>query len=370
MTQKSTHIAIAGYGLLGRLIAWRLLLQGARISVFEAASVANSPAAGASAAGMIAPLSEAVVSEREIYNLGCFALATWPRWLQDMQTSDGGSLFHHCGSLLLAHPQDISELHQFERELRYILEDGAHYQRLDRSAIQALAPDINPLFDNALQLRDEAHIDNRHLLDALHKDIVALGGMVYEQTPVEVAPQTLTTGNGQTYRADWVIDCRGIGSKKQQPQLRGVRGETLHIYSKDVHLPCPVRLMHPRYQLYAVPKPEHQFVIGATQIESEDLSPVSLQSSLELSSALYTLAPGFAEARILKMDANLRPAFMDNKPQVKVAPGLITANGLFRHGYLLAPAVVDCVLGRINDENRQHDHYLLQQNNVSDGVFL
>src|SRR5690606_1891711 len=61
MTHASTHIAIAGYGLLGRLTAWRLLLQGVNVSVFEAATVANSPAAGLSAAGMIAPLSEAVV---------------------------------------------------------------------------------------------------------------------------------------------------------------------------------------------------------------------------------------------------------------------------------------------------------------------
>src|SRR5690606_9539576 len=130
-----------GYGLLGRLTAWRLLLQGVNVSVFEAATVANSPAAGLSAAGMIAPLSEAVVSDREVYHLGCFALNAWPEWLADMQTRNGSDLFHHNGSLLLAHSQDINELHQFERELRYILGEHNHYQRLNRSAIQAMAPD-------------------------------------------------------------------------------------------------------------------------------------------------------------------------------------------------------------------------------------
>jgi glycine oxidase len=101
--------------------------------------------------------------------------------------------------------------------------------------------------------------------------------------------------------------------------------------------------------LYIVPKPGHRFIIGATQIESEDRSPVTLQSSLELSSALYTLSPAFAEARILELGVNLRPAFMDNMPRVDRQPGLIRANGLFRHGFLLAPAVVSYVLACIQN---------------------
>jgi glycine oxidase len=107
--------------------------------------------------------------------------------------------------------------------------------------------------------------------------------------------------------------------------------------------------MHPRYQLYIVPKPDNCFVIGATQIESEDRSPVTLQSSLELGSALYTLSPAFAEARILEQGVNLRPAFMDNMPHVRLQDGLISANGLFRHGYLLAPAVVCHILAHLDN---------------------
>src|SRR5690606_20300415 len=129
----------------------------------------------------------------------------------------------------------------------------------------------------------------------------------------------------------------------------GVRGETMYVHTPEVRLQRPVRLMHPRYQLYVVPKPEQRFIIGATQIESEDRSPISLQSSLELASALYTLAPAFAEARIIETGVNLRPAFMDNMPHVHAQSGLISANGLFRHGFLLAPAVVTQVLAHIFD---------------------
>lgn len=362
------HIAIAGAGLLGRLLAWRLALQGHRISLFEAGSFyqpsQGQRAAAFSAAGMIAPLSEAVVSDSDVYRMGIYALGRWPQWLADLATDQ--PLFHHQGSLVLAHPQDYSELDQFEQELRYIVPDCQGYQRLDATAIHQLEPDLNPGLQNGLFLAQEGHLHNRTFLHRLAQELPALGVEIHEHTPVEVFPQQVKTPQGKL-DVSLVIDCRGLGAKAQllnrqapaaqpgqQPtsrQLRGVRGETLHVQTREIQLQRPVRLMHPRYQLYVVPKPDNHFVIGATQIESEDCSPVSIQSSLELSSALYTLSPAFAEARIIELDTNLRPAFMDNLPQVTWEAGLISANGLFRHGYLLAPAVVEHVLALVSGDH-------------------
>jgi glycine oxidase len=104
--------------------------------------------------------------------------------------------------------------------------------------------------------------------------------------------------------------------------------------------------MHPRYKLYIVPKPHHQFVIGATEIESEDRSKISLRSSLELMSALYAVNPAFAEARIISQETNLRPAYMNNLPRIDILQSthdktIIRINGLYRHGYLIGPAVIE-----------------------------
>jgi glycine oxidase len=147
---------------------------------------------------------------------------------------------------------------------------------------------------------------------------------------------------------DLVIDCRGVGAQAQWQGVRGVRGEILRVQTDEVQLQRPVRLLHPRYQLYVVPKANQEFVIGATQIESEDRSPVSVQSALELNSALYTINPAFAEARIIEMTSNLRPALNDNRPQIQYGEGLICVNGLYRHGYLLAPIVVQHTLALID----------------------
>ena len=350
------NIAIAGAGLLGRLLAWQLLQVGCKVTLFEAGSFTpkapqTDRAAAFTAAGMIAPLSEAVVSDESVYRMGRYALARWPQWLSRLSV-EAETLFSQHGSLVIAHSQDLSELEQLERELRFVIPQCNTYQRVNQQQIQELEPDLNPHFSQGLFLAEEGHLNNRELLNAVGEEIISLGVTLREFTAVDVQAHSVNTADS-TEKFDLVIDCRGFGAKNQHPELRGVRGETLHVETREIHLQRPVRLMHPRYQLYIVPKPKHRFIIGATQIESEDRSPVTLQSSLELSSALYTLSPAFAEAHIIEMDTNLRPAYMDNLPKVNIQDGLITANGLFRHGYLLAPAVVENILAHIFEKKEK-----------------
>src|SRR5690606_5514349 len=162
----------------------------------------------------------------------------------------------------------------------------------------------------------EAYLDNRHLLERLLEEIVRLGGQCHENSPVEFTPEAQC--NDKTLgEFDCIFDCRGMGARQNHPNIRGVRGEVLWVRTEEVNLHHPIRLMHPRYKLYIVPKPDHRFIIGATEIESQDRSPVSVQSMLELCSALYTLNPAFAEARILELDANLRPSLWHNLPQIE-----------------------------------------------------
>ncbi|MFN4104345.1 MAG: FAD-dependent oxidoreductase, partial [Tepidimonas sp.] len=127
--------------------------------------------------------------------------------------------------------------------------------------------------------------------------------------------------------------------------LRGVRGEVARLHAPDVTLQRPTRLLHPRYPIYIAPKPGHLFVIGATQIESDDLSPASVRSTLELLSAAYAVHPGFAEARVLELCAQCRPTLPNNLPAVvERAPRVLQINGLYRHGFMISPAVHDAVI--------------------------
>ncbi len=352
-----SSIAIAGAGLTGRLLAWKLLSAGHAVTLFEAGRFDKPLSAAHTAAAMISPMSEVVVSERAIYDMGLRSLELWPQWLDALSVGiDKPVSYAANGSIVVAHAHDLSELEQFRADLDYHLGADNNARRLSRSELRELEPDLSGQFDGGLYLPGEAHLDNRHLLDALLTTIRKLGGRCLEKHPLQLIPEEL---DGDLLRGfDLCIDCRGLGASSPQQPLRGVRGEVLWVTTDEVRFQHPIRLMHPRYRLYVVPKPGGRFIIGATEIESEDRSPVSVQSVLELCSALYTLNPAFAEARILELDSNLRPAFLDNMPRVELTSLVSTdgdrrlprlnINGLYRHGYLLAPKLVEDALKQID----------------------
>jgi glycine oxidase len=101
-------------------------------------------------------------------------------------------------------------------------------------------------------------------------------------------------------------------------------------------------------------------MIGATVIESEDAGPVSVRSALQLLGAAYALHPAFAEAEIVEVGAGVRPAFPDNVPKIVVRGRTIHVNGLYRHGFLMAPALAAQVAehlegGRVDDRVVIHE---------------
>src|SRR5207253_10036786 len=143
-----------------------------------------------------------------------------------------------------------------------------------------------------------------------------------------------------------VIDCRGLAARDEQPGLRGVKGEMILIETAEVQLARPVRLIHPRWPLYVIPREDNLFMLGATSIEAEDTG-VSVRSALELLGAAYAVHPAFAEARIVEFGSGLRPAFPDNLPRINIEKDRILVNGLYRHGFLIAPALAELTLAYV-----------------------
>ena len=88
-----------------------------------------------------------------------------------------------------------------------------------------------------------------------------------------------------------------------------------------------------------MPRGDGHYMIGATTIESDQPTRITARSMLELLGAAYALHPAFGEAEIVEIGTGVRPAFPDNLPRVCRVGGTIYVNGLYRHGYLLAPAL-------------------------------
>ncbi|PCK76919.1 FAD-dependent oxidoreductase, partial [Rhizobium sophoriradicis] len=95
------------------------------------------------------------------------------------------------------------------------------------------------------------------------------------------------------------------------------------------------------------------FMVGATMIESDDAGPVTARSLMELLNAAYAMHPAFGEARVTETGAGVRPAYPDNLPRVTQEGSTLHVNGLYRHGFLLAPAMAGEVARRLLTEQGQ-----------------
>jgi len=325
-------VGIAGAGLLGRLLAWRLALAGHRVSVFDpAVDAAQRGAAGWTAAGMLSPIAELECADPRTAQRGWRSLDLWAQWLPALpQPVD----FRRDGSLLLTHRSDAGSAQRLLRVLQSKAA-GPPPQPLDAAALHALEPAVHgPAL--AWLLPGEGQLHPVQAMDALAAGAAEQGVRWHWGHAV----RSLAPGRIDGKRYDHVFDVRGLGARPDLP-LRGVRGEVLWLHAPGLPLRRALRLLHPRWRVYLVPRPGDIVFVGATEIESEDRSPISVRSMLGLLSAAHSVLPGLAEARIVHTETNLRPALPDNLPCIDAAPGLTRINGLFRHGWLLAPALVE-----------------------------
>jgi len=372
-TKTCANIVVIGAGLVGRLIALSLVNQGHQVTLIDKDNKQGHESAAYAAAGLLTPLGEAMHAEPNIVEMGFESLKLWPKLLAQL---DGYTYFQQAGALMVSHEQDQGDYQRFVRYLKN------HYpqhplQQLNRQQILELEPELGRSFNQGVFLPEEGQIGNRKLLIALQQqleksNLTWLDDALVVKIDQQVSHCLVTyqaNAKEQTLECDLAIDCRGAGARSNESKaeaaplkdLRGVRGELFQLFAPDVHLTRPIRLMHPRYQLYIAPKTKGFYVVGATEIESEDCGPMTVRSSMELLSAAYSVHSGFAEANIRQHITQLRPAFSDNQPKIFVQQRLIQVNGLFRHGYLIAPVVLqqlECAIENLlTDQSQTNSPY-------------
>ena len=104
-----------------------------------------------------------------------------------------------------------------------------------------------------------------------------------------------------------------------------------------------MRLLHPRHSIYVVPWGDGLHMVGATVIESDDDGPVTVRSALELLGMAYALHPAFAEAADRRDGRRRAPRLRRQRAEGRRAGQTIHVNGLYRHGFLLAPVLAELV---------------------------
>ncbi|EIB96840.1 MULTISPECIES: FAD-dependent oxidoreductase [Pantoea] len=303
--------SVLGSGVAGLCVATLLAERG------EAVEIITQPdcrAASHWAGGMLAPWCEAESAPPEVIEWGQHAAGWWAKRVDGVVQQ---------GTLVVAPPRDSRELTRF----------ASMTQQHQWVAPGDVEPALENRFARGLFFAREAHLDPRRALQQLQDRLKEAGVPFHSGQP-----------GGK------IIDCRGIHAADQQPALRAVRGEMVILHTPDICLSRPVRLLHPRFPCYLVPRANGHFMLGATMVESHDSSPISAKAMMELLSAAYSLHPALAEARIVESGTGLRPAYRQNLPEVRYENGRFSLNGLYRHGFLLAPIMAENLMRRLTQE--------------------
>ncbi|MGB7126109.1 MAG: FAD-dependent oxidoreductase [Methylovirgula sp.] len=312
MAGSSQKIRVVGAGVVGLTVAYELARAGQSVEIVERAA---GPGLGCSyfAGGMLAPWCEEESAEPLVLEWGREGIEYWTNTVPAAAIN---------GTLVVAPARDRPDLVRFSRLT-------AGFEWLDAAAVADREPDLAGRFDQALFFAREAHLDPRHATSMLAARLKEFATVRFRFG---------TAAEAVTEPADWILDCRGFAARDRLADLRGVKGEMLVLATREISLARPVRLLHPRHPVYIVPRGDGHFMVGATVIENEDRR-ITARSVLELLSAAYALHPAFGEAEIVETGAHLRPAFPNNLPRIRRAGRTLYVNGLYRHGFLLAPAL-------------------------------
>jgi len=334
-------ITVLGAGILGLWQAYTLARRGHTVRLIESAPAPFADAASFYAGTLLAPECEFPPTQKNARAFARRGLQLWQEHFTTVETR---------GTLVVAAAGG-------EGDLQDLASQAENFTKVSRTDIANLEPTLGNRFQSGLFFETEAHCATEAALDQILDAVRDVGVAISFGTPG--AFNAGQPGNRIT------IDCRGMAARDQLPNLRGVRGERLVIRTDAVSLTRPVRLMHLRQPIYVVPWPDHLFMVGATTIESEDASQVSVKSALDLLAQTYQLHPAFGEAEIVSFGAGVRPAFRDNLPRITVrdAGQHILVNGAYRHGFLLAPVLAEATAEFIG-QGRAHP-WLKQETDCS-----
>ncbi len=338
-------VAVVGAGIEGAGAAFYLTTKhGIVPSLFD-----PDPYSGASqvAAGMLAPVAEAVYGEERLLEMMLEAAREWTRLDDALRAAGLESGYRGGGSLLVASgANDVAEI---ERTYAYYQRLGLAVRRLRAAEARELEPALSPSSGPALYTEIDNQVDNRVAHRSLLAGALKAGATLENRRVAEVSRRgstwVLIDDQGGEHRADKVVIAAGVRSGEieglpsyMKKALRPIRGQVLRLRSAPGAGPSlVVRSLWDGRLVYVVPRTSGEVVIGASAEEVGFDATRKARSTYELLRDTFKVLPGLGEADLEEVNVGFRPGTADNFPILGEAePGLYLDTGHFRHGILLA----------------------------------
>jgi glycine oxidase len=350
------RVVIAGGGLIGCAIAWRLAERGADVHVIESAR--PGMAASWAAAGMLAPLFEA--PNAAMRDLLARSLNRYQDFVDELRAVSGiDAELQLGGKLDIAHTDD--ELRLLRKHYGDSVPAGV--RELSAAEVRDIEPNVTQDFTAALLSENDGSVDNRKLARAAWVAAsnagatFTTGASVREVLYTRSTLEAVVLSTGERLAADAVVVCAGAWSSSIRGLPRPlpvfpVRGQMVSLEA----IPRATTRIVADHECYIIPRSDGRVLVGST-VERVGFDLRTTASGIaHLLRVAIRLVPMLANAPVIETWAGLRPGTADDLPilgEDPHAPGVYYATGHYRNGILLAPITADVIAAAVSGERAE-----------------
>jgi len=319
---RGTEIVVVGAGCVGASVAYRLAQRGARVTVLDA----GAPGGGTSGASF-AWTNSFNKTPRDYHDLN---VASMEEHLALVKELPAGGWLHQDGAL--AWEATRAGRARLDQAVDRLTGWGYPVERIAPRQARELEPDLQlaPAVDEVIWTPAEGYVEAVPFVGALLAAAIRHGARVLTGQRVErvlragTRVRGVSTGRGDRFEADWVVDCAGAATD-EVARLAGVAIPLDRVPGRLIYTaPVATTLRRPIHAPGCHFRPDGggRIVLaeGAhDQVWSEAGEPWPSERSLGVAAAHL---PVLTSARVEATRVGVRPMPRDERPMVGAIPGL------------------------------------------------
>jgi glycine oxidase len=338
-------VIVVGGGVIGCSTAFDLAKAGCAVTLLER-STPGAEASGA-AAGMLAPLGEGAGTL-----FGELALASWrlyPSVAEELRARTGIDVEYVTRGTIypLFTVDDVRRAEARVARQPPGVRAAFGIEALDATEAREREPALSPRVRGAMLVAGDHWVNNQRLVVAYAEAALAAGvhivtGATVSRVIVEDARARGVVADGERWESDVVLVAAGAWSGALAASfgarlpVEPRRGQMLAL----AHVPPVLRHCVHGDDVYLVPRPSGELLIGATVERVGFQRAVTAEGIASLLRAAIELAPELGALPIARTWYGFRPWVPDSLPVLGPWPGidgLFFATAHFRNGIMLAP---------------------------------
>ena len=355
---RGASVAIAGGGVIGTSIAWRLAQRGFRVTLFEKGSLGGE--ASWAAAGMLA-LGGEVEAQSALMPMASVSRELYPTFVSELEELSGLAIdYQECGALDLAYSDD--EWQALQARAAGQAQIGIASDRLETEDVSRFSPRIRREgLVGALFYPLDAIVNAREMMVALAAACKRSGVTVVQDCRVDntdlSSREVIVTTRMGKQAFDSVVVAAGAWSDSIEvkggpplPRVEPVKGHLIGYQQPEHTCPTIVRRGHQ----YLLQRASGLLICGSSMERVGFDRQLDPEIVIWLSEGAAFLLPHLRQGMPAEIWTGFRPASDTVHIGCWGSGRLYLAYGHHRNGILLAPVTAQRIADEISANLRMH----------------